>query len=478
MAAGLLAAVAASAPSARAQTSCALSETLIGILQPVRDPVLEAVRETVKDVLPLIDSSPAPSASSLVEPSTLSLGRGLPDGLLPSGQGGVLPGQDVSRLVSQIEPGLPAPRLDLVPPTPAPLPPVLDRLNLDRSLASLCSALKSLGLSSGITVLSISGFTGTIMGRLDAVRGGGSDAPPPGGGNDGKMALGALQKSRPSPQPGALGPFTVYVSGTLLAGSSTDMPNAAGFSYGATSGLIGLEYSVNRYLILGIAASFTRMDTDLTSGAKTGADVIHGAVYLSYSTRQWFADALAAYGTVTLDMTRPGAVDTVRGSTDATALGLAARAGYLFDLGKLRVGPIAGISFVSAKVDGFTEAGQDPTAIKVAEQSIDSLAGSVGIRFLAPFQMGGTLLVPYLNVTLEHQFGDAKGSITTSLTQAPGSPVSLAFPVFGARDYGKIEGGLTVELAPEASLSLSGASTFARDDGHDYRLSLGLNWRF
>jgi outer membrane autotransporter protein len=206
--------------------------------------------------------------------------------------------------------------------------------------------------------------------------------------------------------------------------------------------------------------------------------VIHGAVYLSYSTRQWFVDALAAYGTVALDMTRPGAIDTVHGSTDATALGLATRAGYLFDLGKVRVGPIAGISFVSAKVDGFTEAGQDPTAMRVAEQMIDSLTGSAGIRFLAPFQMGGTLFVPYLNVTLEHQFGDAKGSITTSLTQAPGAPVSLSFPVFGARDYGKIEGGLTVELGPEASLSLSGASTFAREDGHDYRLSLGLNWRF
>jgi hypothetical protein len=38
--------------------------------------------------------------------------------------------------------------------------------------------------------------------------------------------------------------------------------------------------------------------------------------------------------------------------------------------------------------------------------------------------------------------------------------------------------GLTIELAPEASVSLSGASTFARYDGQDYRLSAGLSYRF
>ena len=366
----------------------------------------------------------------------------------------------------------------VVQPVVGAAPPATDRLDLDRTVASLCSALKGLGLQSGITVLSVTGFTGTIMGRLDSARGSGGEAPPSGGGSDGKMALGAVQKSQPSPQPGALGPFTVYASGNLLAGNSSDMPNAAGFTYGANSGVIGLEYSVNRNLILGLAASFTRMETDTTGGATADADVIHGAVYLSYSTRQWFIDALAAYGSVALDMTRPGANDTVLGSTGVSALGLAARAGYLFDVGKIRVGPIAGISFVSARVDGYSEAGNDPTAMQVAAQSIDSLTGSAGVRFLAPFQLGGTLLVPYLNVTLEHQFGDGTGSVTTSLTQAPGAPVSLSFPVFGARDYGKIEGGLTIELAPEASISLSGASTFAREDGHDYRLSAGLNWRF
>jgi uncharacterized protein YhjY with autotransporter beta-barrel domain len=442
---GLGAAAAALASSAWAET-CALSDTLIDSLQPIDRTVDRALQD-------------APVVLRIGSTQRSDLAR--QDGL-EQGQAALPPELQAHPLVSP-----PPPHLQI------------DQGTLDRSVASLCAALKGLGLSSGLTVLSLSGFTGTIMARLDAGRRGGGSAPSGGGGgDDGKMLLGALPKRQPAPQAGAMGPFTVYASGSLLGGTSSDMPGAAGFSYGAASGMVGLEYSASRHLILGAAASFTRMESDTTTGSSTDAGVINGALYMSYATRQWFFDALAAYGSITLDMSRPGALETVHASTGVSAVGVAARTGYLFDVNNLRVGPIAGLSFVAGKIDGYTEQGSDPTAMKVAEQTIESLTGSVGIRFLAPFKMGGTLFVPYVNVTLEHLFGDGTGSVTTSLTQAPGAPVSLSLPILGARNYGKVEGGLTVELAPEASLSLGAASTFARDDGRDYRFSAGLNWRF
>jgi uncharacterized protein YhjY with autotransporter beta-barrel domain len=362
----------------------------------------------------------------------------------------------------------------------------LDR-TVDQIGDTLCGAVKTLGLRSGITLLTTTGITGVIMGRLDAVRGqgltGGTGGTPTsvaslGTSSDGLMALGAVEKSRPAPPPGAAGPLSIYATGTFLSGSTSDMPTAAGFSYGGGSGMVGLEYSVNRNLILGLAGSFTTVNADLTTGGTTDADVIHGAAYVSYATRQWFVDALAAYGVVDLDLARPGTTELVRGSTDASAVAVAARTGYLFDFGRLRAGPIAGLTYIRARIDGYTETGNDPSTMTVAAQTVESLTGSAGLRFLAPFQAGGSVFVPYLNVTLEHQFGDGSVDLTTSLTQAPSSPVAVSFPTFGARDYGRVEGGLTVELAPGSSISLSGASTFARDDGQDYRVSGGLNYRF
>jgi uncharacterized protein YhjY with autotransporter beta-barrel domain len=353
---------------------------------------------------------------------------------------------------------------------------VCDLLRLPQSIAANAAG------QSGVALLSTGGLTGAIMGRLDGARGhGGSASIASHGGNaEGRMGLGAADKARPAPQPGIMGPLTVYAGGTFLAGSSSDLPAAPGFSYDGGSGLLGLEYSVNRNLILGLAGSFTTMDADLNTGGNIGADVIHGAAYLSYATRAWFVDALAAYGVIDLDLARPGdAPDaTVRGNTNGSAVAVAARSGYLFDFGKVRAGPIAGLTWVHARIDGYTETG-GPTAMDVGSQTVDSLTGSAGLRFLAPFQAGGTLFVPYVNVTLEHHFGNDTAELTTSLAGSGGTqPLAVSFPTFGARDYGKVEGGLTVELAPEASVSLSGASTFARDDGHDYRVSAGLNYRF
>jgi hypothetical protein len=100
-----------------------------------------------------------------------------------------------------------------------------------------------------------------------------------------------------------------------------------------------------------------------------------------------------------------------------------------------------------------------------------------GVRFLAAFKANGYLVVPYLNVTWEHQFGDSTQSLSAALLQPGAVPISLSYPVFDARDFGKLEGGVTVELGLSTILMLGGASTFA-SDGHDFRVSAGLSFRF
>ena len=205
---------------------------------------------------------------------------------------------------------------------------------------------------------------------------------------------------------------------------------------------------------------------------------MQAAAYLSYATRHAFADALVAYGLHDLGLVRPGVIDPVRSDTDAAAVALAARAGYLFDLGQLRAGPIAGVTYVHSRVDGYTETGDPLLTFKVSEQTLDTLTGSVGLRFLAPFRTGGGLVIPYLNVTLEHQFGDDTRTMTASLTQAPLLPILSPVATFDTRTYGRVEGGITFQLGGNLSASIAGSSTFARDEGEDYRFSAGLNLKF
>ena len=342
----------------------------------------------------------------------------------------------------------------------------------------------TLAVQSGTAVVATGNFTGSIFGRLDglhqqglmlgvAVMGGDAE-----GGSDGMMGLGRNSKSR-AKRPAQPSPLTTYAMGTFAGGNRSKSATMAGF-IDAVSGTAGLEYSVNRNLIVGFAANATATRADINTGASVDVDALQAAVYASYATRYWFADALAAYGKHDLDLARTGANinDVIRGNTGASAVALAARGGYLFDFGRLRAGPIAGLTYIHSKVDGYTEQGDPQLTLNVSSLSVDALTGSVGVRFLAPFQSGSRFFVPYLNVTLEHNFGDSTQALSASLTQAPLSPVLSPVPSFDTRTYGRIDGGLTVQMGPQLSGTISASSTFARDEGNDYRVSAGLNYRF
>jgi len=342
----------------------------------------------------------------------------------------------------------------------------------------------ALAAQSGIAVVATGNFIGALFGRLDGLHqqgmmsgagGGGDDAA---GASDGMMGLGRNAKSHATRQASPM-PFTTYAIGTFGGGDRSDSAPAAGFTYEVVSGTVGIEYSVSRNLIFGFAANATATRADINTGASVDVDALQAAAYASYATKNWFADALAAYARHDLNHGRPGANDIIRASTDASAVALAARGGFLFDFGRLRAGPIAGLTYIHSKVDGYTETGDPQLTLSVSGLTVDAVTGNVGVRFLAPFQSNGRIFVPYLNVTLEHNFGDKSQTLSASLSQAASQvPELTAVPSFDTRTYGKIDGGMTLQLAPQLGATISASTTFAREESHDYRISAGLNYRF
>ena len=119
------------------------------------------------------------------------------------------------------------------------------------------------------------------------------------------------------------------------------------------------------------------------------------------------------------------------------------------------------------------ETGDPLLTFNVATQTVDTLTGSVGVRLMAPFKAGGGVVIPYLNITLEHQFGDDTHTLTASLQQAALLPILTPVAAFDTRTYGRVEGGLTFQLGADLSATFTGSTTFARDEGEDYRFSAG-----
>jgi uncharacterized protein YhjY with autotransporter beta-barrel domain len=341
-------------------------------------------------------------------------------------------------------------------------------------MANIVMAPDTIAVQPDIVKATASGFTASLLDRLGGTRQLVSVAGGVAWTDDDAMGLGRSDKSRSGPS----SRFTTFAMGSLFGGNRGESPDLVGYEYDATAGTAGIEYSVNRNLIVGLAANYTATNADLTSGAHVNLDAAQVAAYWSYATRHVFADLLFGLGSHDIGLVRPGVIDPVRSETDATTIALAARTGYLFDLGKVRAGPIGGLTYIRARVDGYTEKGDPLLTFDVASQTLDSLTGHVGLRLLAPFKAGSSLVIPYVNVTLEHQFGDDARLLTTTLTQAPLLPIPSSISNFDERTYGKVEGGLTLQLNPGLGATISGSSTITRDDARDFSINAGLNFKF
>jgi uncharacterized protein YhjY with autotransporter beta-barrel domain len=336
-------------------------------------------------------------------------------------------------------------------------------------MANMVLAPDTIATEPAIAAAATNTFTGTVLGRLDAMREHNivSDVRASAGLKDIGYGPGGPTPNR----------FTVYAMGTIAGANRSDSPDPGRFDTDSGSGTSGIEYRISPGLIVGLAGNYTSTNADLNRGASIDVDAVQAAGYISYSSRRWFADALVGYGHHDLEMVRPGVIDIIRGDTDANTFAAVARGGYLFDFGGLRAGPIAGLTYTHARIDGYTENGDPLLTFSVAAQTLETLTGSFGVQFRAPFVVGRSPVSTFLNVTLEQEFGDATHTMTASLTQAPLVPILTPVANFDTRTYGKVEGGFTFELGPSLSATINAASTFARDD-NDYRLSAGLNYRF
>src|SRR5262245_25286142 len=343
-------------------------------------------------------------------------------------------------------------------------------------MANLVLAPDTIAVQPAVSAALTSNFTGAVLGRLDALREQNNVSDLRTAATGGSLKDLGYSQGAQAGRPEA-SRFTVYTMGTIAGGSRSDAPDLRGFDYDASAGTAGIEYRVSPGLIVGLAGNYTTTNADLNRGANIDVDAAQVAGYLSYSSKRWFADALFGYGHHDVEMSRPGVIDIIRNDTDANVWAAVARGGYLYDFGRLRAGPIAGLTYMHSKVDGYTEKGDPLLTYSVAAQTLETFTGSFGVQLRAPFLVGPSPVSTFLNVTLEHEFGDATRTMTASLTQAPLVPILSPVPNFETRTYGKVEGGLAFELGPTLSATVNAASTFARED-NDHRISVGLNYRF
>jgi outer membrane lipase/esterase len=342
-----------------------------------------------------------------------------------------------------------------------------------RYLANQIDAPLTVVPQGDVALATASGFANTIFGRLDAFRAYTTLPTEP---TATLVAAYAAPVKAPPPQPERR--WSVHGDVGYGGGSRSGETFASGYDYRAAGGTLGLDYRTDHDLRFGVVFGYSAPQVDLTvqnAHYKIKSYQIGG--YASYADAHLFADVLAAYGRHDYDTDRQGIIDVIRGSTHADTFTAAVRSGYLFDLGALRIGPLANLVYTHADIAGYVETGDLLLTMAVDRQEVDALTGGAGLQLRLPFARGRALYDPFISITAEHDFIGSGRTITTTQVTAPLLPVLT--PIDGrSRTYGKVAAGIAVHIAGQLSAMVNGTSTFARDGGNAFGVNGGIKVAF
>lgn len=286
-------------------------------------------------------------------------------------------------------------------------------------------------------------------------------------------------------QPGS--PFSVFALGTYVGVDRTAQNRAGGGSLGNTYGAdfggvtAGVLYQATPNLVLGAAFNYLTTSVDLRglSNGRIDLDSFQGAGFASLSFPNFFADAAVTYGGNDYRLSRPGVLnDRLTASPSGDTVTVAARVGYLFDFGTFKAGPVGEVAYANVHVNGYRETGDPLLAIGANRQNLEGLTagGGVQIRTVAP--LFGGLISPFLNVTAQHDVLDGVRTVTSFQTYAPTLLIRTQTGRRGDDVYGRLAGGLDLDLGNGLSGIITGSTSFGRSGGDDHTVSAGLRYRF
>lgn len=288
------------------------------------------------------------------------------------------------------------------------------------------------------------GFGSTLLGRLDL-----SDARS-GTARDG-------------------GGLHVFVTGNF-AGRNVGANNTSyGYDLDVAGITGGAEYDLGSDAVIGAAVNYSRAKADFDNGiGGARADGWQGGVYAGWAAAGAFAEGYAGYGWLDYRNRRDAVIDETRGKTDGNSVIAGAKAGYLFGVAGLKAGPIVGVHYAKADLDGYTEHGDPVLTLDVRHQDVHALVGQAGVEARGAMKWAGLDVAPYLALTAEKDFDGDGRVIRYDETAAPTIVNGFALRDRSEDTYVRLTGGATLGLGGRIALQLNGGTSFGRDGGEDF----------
>jgi outer membrane autotransporter protein len=271
---------------------------------------------------------------------------------------------------------------------------------------------------------------------------------------------------------------SMFVQANYRHGDHADAFGSTKYSYDSGGVLAGGKFYVTPNLTLGPTFGYTRTDSNFKQGlGSTDLDAFHLGGFLAYDTRSLFVHAVAAYGWNQFDVSRTGFFGPITATPDGNTSVAAIKAGYMFDLGAVRLGPIGGFTYTDTRVKGYSEIGDPFLTQTVANQFLQSAVVSGGVRVQPQFAALGPRSDTFLDVTVEKDLRNSMPILQSAFSLAP--DVTIFTPVRPIRDvYVRMSGGLGYNFTPNARVNVAAEGIVANNGSNSFGVNAGFRYGF
>ena len=240
-----------------------------------------------------------------------------------------------------------------------------------------------------------------------------------------------------------------------------------GADYGFGSGVIGVAGNYSKPKV-----KFGTRDADLE-----GHSYQIGA-YGGFGVGGAFAQGYIGYGWDSHKFERAGVISDITSSPKGNHWIAGGKAGYLMSMGSVRVGPVVGLDYARAKVDGYTETGDAALTLNVGSARYSSLRGTAGAELRGDFGGGGVQFRPYIALVAEKELGSRGRSISFSQTDAPIIVNRFNFDDVSKKIYGRGTIGATAQIFSHVSIDSGISMTAGKKQGNETSGHLGIRVGF
>jgi outer membrane lipase/esterase len=244
---------------------------------------------------------------------------------------------------------------------------------------------------------------------------------------------------------------------------------------------VGTDVRANDNISAGVALGIGEHYADVSDGGGYNLQALTGLGYLTWHSGGAYVGTYgdfgqASYTNIDREFQIGNYTQHESGKTDGSYLGMGLHGGYWFDVGSLKTGPFANIEYQNIKINGYSESGNDATAMWFGRQERNALISTLGWRLQGHWQFHDMDLSPYADLGWNHDSRASTDSVTAGLNSMNGS-----FQMAGYtpdKNWGSADVGVMAQITSNISAWISYDGHFADDSQHYNSINLGVKFGF